>query len=81
MKRREFIGVIGATTIAWPSIAFAQSSSGKVWRVGYLYPGALDNPPDRAIFDVFRAEMRELGYDHRKHLLIHNRESKGKSEG
>lgn len=80
MKRREFIGVIGATAIGWPLIAFAQSSSGKVWRVGYLYPGALDNPPDRAVFDAFRAEMRKLGYVEGKNLVIDNRDAKGKSE-
>ena len=60
MKRRDFIGVIGFGAIAWPSVALAQHSPGKVWRVAYLYPGSLANPADRAIFDVFRAEMRAL---------------------
>lgn len=80
MKRREFIGVIGGTTIAWPLIALAQQSSGKLWRVAYLYPGTIENPPDRALFDVFRAEMRELGYIEGKNLVIDNRDAGGEAE-
>jgi hypothetical protein len=61
MLRRNFIGAIGCTAIAWPWIAIAQQSSNKVWRIADIYPGKLDNPADRAMFDVFRAELRELG--------------------
>jgi putative tryptophan/tyrosine transport system substrate-binding protein len=80
MLRRDFVRVIGCTTILWPWIAIAQQASGKVWRVAYLYPGALDNPPDRALFDVFRAEMGELGYIEGKNLVIDNRDAEGKVE-
>ena len=80
MKRRVFIGVIGGAAIAWPLVALAQQSAGKVWRVAYLYPGTLDNPPDRALFDAFRAEMRELGYIEGKNLVIDNRNAEGKAE-
>jgi putative ABC transport system substrate-binding protein len=80
MKRREFIGVIGGTTIAWPLIALAQTTSRKLWRVAYLYPGTIDNAPDRALFDVFRAEMRELGYIEGKNLVIDNRDAGGEAE-
>src|SRR5207245_3672385 len=80
MRRREFLGVIGGATIAWPLIALAQQRAGKVWRVAYLYPGTIDNPPARALFDAFRAEMRDLGYIEGKNLLIDNRNAEGKSE-
>lgn len=80
MKRRVFIGVIGGAAIAWPLIALAQQSAGKVWRVAYLYPGALNNPPDRAVFDAFRTELRELGYIEGKNLAIDNRDAEGKAE-
>ena len=79
MHRREFITFIGST-VAWPLVAQAQQSSAKVWRVAYLYPGSLDNPPDRAIFDVFRAQMQELGYIEGKNLVIDTRTAEGKAE-
>jgi ABC-type uncharacterized transport system substrate-binding protein len=40
----------------------------------------LNNPPDRAVFDAFRAEMRELGYVESKNLIIDNRDADGKVE-
>jgi putative tryptophan/tyrosine transport system substrate-binding protein len=72
--------IFGCTTILWPWIAIAQQSSGKVWRVGYRYAGALDNPTDRAAFDVFRAEMRDLGYTEGKNLAIDSRDAGGNIE-
>jgi putative tryptophan/tyrosine transport system substrate-binding protein len=80
MKRRDFIGVIGGTTIAWPLIAFAQQSSSKLWRVAYLYPGTIENSPDRVWFDIFRAEMRELGYIEGKNVVIDHRDAGGEDE-
>ncbi len=80
MKRREFIGALATTIIAWPLVALARATSNKVWRVAYLYPGALDNPESRALFEAFRAEMRELGYVEGKNLLIDSRDAHGKSE-
>jgi len=62
MLRRNFIRAIGCTVIAWSRIAMAQQSSNKVWRIAHIYPGKFDNPSDRAMDDVFRGELRELGY-------------------
>src|SRR5258708_23154084 len=59
MRRREFILLIGGVA-ATPLAAQAQQPSGKGWRVAYLNPGTLDNPPDPALFDAFRAGMRGL---------------------
>jgi putative tryptophan/tyrosine transport system substrate-binding protein len=79
MRRRGFITLIGGVA-AWPLLARAQQSSAKVWRVAYLSPGFLDNPVDRATFDVFRAAMRELGYIEGKNLVIDTRTAEGKAE-
>lgn len=78
MLRREFIRAVGCAAIAWPSIATAQPSSNKVWRIGYVYPGSLALPADSAIFGVFRAEMRSLGYVEGENLIIDQRSAEGK---
>lgn len=80
MRRRKFIKLMGGAALAWPLVAHAQQSPSKVWRVAYLYPGFLDNPVDHATFDVFRAEMRELGYIEGKNLVIDTRTAEGKAE-
>jgi putative tryptophan/tyrosine transport system substrate-binding protein len=80
MRRRKFIKLMGGVSLAWPLVARAQQSPSKVWRVAYLYPGFLDNPVDHATFDVFRAEMRELGYIEGKNLAIDTRTAEGKFE-
>jgi putative ABC transport system substrate-binding protein len=58
----------------------AQQSSNKVWRIAHVYPGKLDNPSDRAMYDVFRGELRELGYIEGKNLIIDQRSAEGKLE-
>jgi putative ABC transport system substrate-binding protein len=80
MRRRDFVTFVGRAAVVWPGIALAQQSPGKVWRVAYLYPASLANPADRAMFDVFRAEMRALGYIEGKNLVIDNRSAEGKAE-
>jgi putative ABC transport system substrate-binding protein len=69
MQRRRFILLAGGA-VAWPLKTFAQQSSGKIWRVAYLYPENFDNPADRNVFDAFRAELRQLGYIEGKNLVI-----------
>jgi putative ABC transport system substrate-binding protein len=80
MERREFIVLLGSAATAWPLGALAQDSPGKVWRVAYLYPGSLANPADRAIFDVFRSELRVLGYIEGKNLALDSRSADGNAE-
>ncbi|MGY8685997.1 ABC transporter substrate-binding protein [Bradyrhizobium sp. UFLA05-153] len=80
MRRRNFIRGVGYTTIAWPLIAMAEQSSSKVWRIAHIYPGKLDNPPDRAMYDAFRGGLRELGYIEGKNLIIDQRSADGKLE-
>ena len=42
MRRREFITLIGGAVATWPFVARGQQ--GKVYRVGWLQPGALPDP-------------------------------------
>lgn len=80
MLRRSFIRMIGSSALAWPWLASAQQTSRKVWRVAYLYPSSLANPADRTVFDVFRDEMRSLGYIEGKNLIIDDRSAEGRLE-
>jgi putative ABC transport system substrate-binding protein len=80
MKRRDFVAALLTISITRPSVAFAQSSSSKVWRVGYLYPGNLDNPSDRAGFDLFRSELGRLGFPEGEHLVIDAKFAKGEPD-
>src|SRR4029077_5930832 len=72
MKRREFITLLGGAAAAWPLAALAQQS-GKVPRIGYLSPSAMQ-PRDEA----FRQRLQELGYVERTNIFIEYRFAEGK---
>jgi putative ABC transport system substrate-binding protein len=74
MRRREFIGSLVGTVVAWPLAARAQQE-GKVWRIGYL--AEAPRPTD----DVFRQAMRELGYVEGRNFTIFYRWAKGGNYG
>jgi putative ABC transport system substrate-binding protein len=80
MLRRNFIRAIGYTTIAYPCIAMAQQTPKKIWRIAHVYPGKLDNPPDQALYDVFRGELRNQGFIEGKNLVIDQRSAEGRLE-
>src|SRR5262249_44410002 len=68
MLRRNLIRTIGYTTIVWPWIAVAQSTT-KVWRIGHLYPGKQE-PADSVYWDAFRNELKLLGYVEGQNIVI-----------
>jgi len=79
MRRRQFIGLIGGATVAWPLMvgkpAMAQPTS-KTPRVGILWPGA---PPDKWD-EAFRQGLRALGYVEGRNILFEYRWAEGKQE-
>jgi putative ABC transport system substrate-binding protein len=79
MRRREFVTFVARAAALWPGIALGQQPA-KVWRVAYLSPASLATPTDRAMFDVFRAEMRAMGYIKGKNLLVDDRGADGRAE-
>jgi putative ABC transport system substrate-binding protein len=72
--------MLAGGAVAWPLKTLAQQSSGKIWRVAYLYPEDLDNPVDRSVFDAFRGELRRLGYIEGKNLAIDVWLAQGKTD-
>jgi putative ABC transport system substrate-binding protein len=80
MRRREFIGVLGAVAAVWSPVARAQQSSSKVWRLAFLYPGSWEDAADQALFDAFREELQRLGYIDGKNLIIDRRGAEGHNE-
>ena len=61
--------MVGGAVAAWPIIARAQQSPGKVWRVGYLFPGD-NNGASATTFDAWKRRLQELGYLEGQNLTI-----------
>jgi putative ABC transport system substrate-binding protein len=64
MKRRQFLGVLGAAA-AWPLTARAQQV-GPVYRLGFLR----DGPPPPSFMEGFRRGLRQLGYVEGQNITI-----------
>jgi putative ABC transport system substrate-binding protein len=65
MRRREFLGLLGGAAAAWPLEAQAQEL-GRIYRIGFLLPGAKELPATMAFFD----EMRLHGFVEGQNLAI-----------
>jgi putative ABC transport system substrate-binding protein len=82
MKRRAFIGLIGATA-AWPFAVRAQQSA-RVYRIAVVHPSnptselseAAGNPFYRAFFQ----ELRRLGYIEGRNLVVARHSGEGRTE-
>ena len=68
MRRREFLGLIGAST-AWPLAARAQQGAMPV--IGYLGPGSAQSDAFRVT--GFRQGLKEAGYVQSQNLTIEYR--------
>ena len=66
-RRREFITLLGGTTVAWPLAARAQEGH-KVARVGFL--GLLPVSGTASRVEAFRAGLRDLGYVEGNNIVI-----------
>lgn len=77
MRRRDFV-MAALMAPALPSFqAYAQPAPGKVWRVGYLYPGNEDDPVTQEGLDVFRTHLAKLGYTEGRNVVIDTKFANG----
>jgi putative tryptophan/tyrosine transport system substrate-binding protein len=77
VRRREFIGLVGAA--AWPLTARAQQQqAGKVCRIGILEPTSQALNGDN--FDAFRQGLHEFEYIEGQNLIIEYRSGDGRKE-
>src|SRR6476619_3147604 len=67
MRRREFIGLFGATAVTWPIAAQTQQPAMPV--IGFL--SAI--PPNDSFLAAFRRGLAELGYVEGRNVTIEYR--------
>ena len=80
MRRRDVITLAGGATLAWLPFARAQQSSQKVWHLSFLNTDSWESEVQRALFEVFRDELRKLRYVDGKNLVINRRAAEGHNE-
>jgi putative ABC transport system substrate-binding protein len=61
MKRREFVGLIGAAAAMWPLFAQAQQA-GRPRRIAALWPFNATDPDGQSALAALHAGLRELGW-------------------
>jgi putative ABC transport system substrate-binding protein len=79
MRRRKFIGVIGAAAAAWPLAASAQQSHA-VRRLGVLMIGGENEPDTKLRTAAFEEGLRELGWHDGRNIRIEYRWAAGRPE-
>jgi putative ABC transport system substrate-binding protein len=78
MRRREFIGNLIGTAVAWPLAASAQQAASKLYRIGMLDTASREL--NAANLAAFRKALREFGYVEGENLVIEYRTAEGHSE-
>jgi putative ABC transport system substrate-binding protein len=76
MQRREFITLLGTSTIAWPLAARTQQATG-VRRVAFLHPYAENDAEVLARVIAFREGLESLGWTENRNIRIEHRYSGG----
>ena len=75
VKRREFIGMLGSATAAWPLVSFAQSPE-RIRRIGVVMAYAADDPNGRTQINAFRDHLRTLGWTEGGNIAVDVRYAK-----
>jgi putative tryptophan/tyrosine transport system substrate-binding protein len=83
MKRREFIGSLIGTAVAWPLVVSAQQPA-KVYRLAIVYPRhpvkEMSETSSRLpIFKTLFSELRRLGYVEGQNLIVQRYSGEGQT--
>ena len=70
MNRRKLIAAFGGAAAAWPLAARADQ---RIARVGVLGPSLGSVPAVKTAYPVFSAELRKLGFETGRNLLVEYR--------
>jgi putative tryptophan/tyrosine transport system substrate-binding protein len=76
MRRREFIGSVIGTAVAWPLAASAQQPAMPV--IGFLRSASLDNAT--SLVTAFRQGLKETGYVEGQNVVIEFRSAEGHND-
>jgi putative ABC transport system substrate-binding protein len=76
MRRRKFIGVLGAAAVAWPLAAPAQQA-GKVYRIGWLGAVAPIGPQDERYKSIM-AVLAQRGFVEGRNVVFEQRWAEGR---
>ena len=76
MRRREFIGLLGSATAAWPLMARSQQSPTPV--IGFLGPGTRSSHTQT--LDAFLQRLHEFGWFEGKNLTVEYRFADGRPD-
>ena len=83
MRRREFIGSLIGTAIAWPLDAGAQQPA-KVYRLAIVHPSfSVKEMSETSSLPVFKAlfgELRRLGYVEGQNLIVQRYSGEGQTQ-
>lgn len=71
MRRRKFLGLVGAAATTWPLVASAQQPA-RVRRIGVLIPLAESDSEAQTVVTAFREGLQQLGWvdDHNARIDI-----------
>src|SRR5262249_20579739 len=79
MKRRTFIGLLGAAAAAWPLAAWAQQGE-RMRQIGVLVSAAEDDADIQARVAGFRQGLEKLGWLEDRNIRIDARFAAGKAD-
>ena len=72
MRRRELLGVLGGTAVAWPLAARAQEAQ-RVRRIGVLMAAAAGDPEFQARLAAFLQGLQQLGWVDGRNVQVDTR--------